>query len=114
LGDARLVTGNCEKGLEFPGFDLIHVAPYPGLSRFNGADKRMVIFVEVFGGVLVLRRIATTDTPAGKTKAQMDPCIARLHALFTNMLAGRLDFDLIQMGASVMHFASPKLTSGVK
>lgn len=68
----------------------------------------MVIFVEVLGCVLILRRIATTDVSAAKAEAQVNPCVPCFYAVFANVLARGLDFDLIEVGASVVHFASPK------
>lgn len=68
----------------------------------------MVIFVEVFGCVLILRGIATTHIPADETEAEVNPCVAHLYALFADVLAGGLDFDLIEVGASVVHFSFSK------
>jgi hypothetical protein len=51
---------------KFARFDLIHVTPNPGLPRFNGTNQRVLGFVEMLGGVLVLGRIATTDVPANQ------------------------------------------------
>ena len=47
--------------------------------------------VKMFGGVLVLRRIAAADVAAGKTHAQMHPRISDLEAIFT---AARARFDV--------------------
>lgn len=43
---------------------LIHIAPDPCLSRFDGTDERMLYFVEVFGSVLVLGRVTTAYVAA--------------------------------------------------
>jgi hypothetical protein len=64
--------------------------------------------------VLVLRRIATCDMPANHAHAQVDPRIARLHAVFTDMLVGFLNFDLIQMSALARHGFSKSLRAVVK
>ena len=62
--------------------------------------------MEVFGGMLVFRRIATTDVPTAQAQAKMHPAIAHLQALFAT-LAMRRDFpDLIEMGA-LSHRFSP-------
>ncbi len=75
----------------------------------------MVIFVEMFGCVLVLRGIATTYMPADETKAQVNPAVAGLYAFFADVLAGGPDFNLIEVGASVVHFASSESwCAGVK
>src|SRR5258708_28741137 len=84
-------------GPNLSGFDFVHIAPDPGLSRLNGADQRMLHFVEMLGRVLVLGRVATADVPAGETQAQMNPGIARLNTLFAHMLVRRSDFDLVQV-----------------
>ena len=46
----------------------------------------MRCFVKVFGGVFVLGRVAATNIAADEAHAQMDPGIAELHAILTNML----------------------------
>ena len=60
-------------------------------------------FVKVFGGVLVLGRVAATDIAADKAHAQVDPGIAGLHALLTNMLVRFSYFDLIEVGTFFWH-----------
>lgn len=39
--------------LQFARVHLVHIAPDPVFSRFNGTNERMSHFLEVFGGVLV-------------------------------------------------------------
>jgi hypothetical protein len=53
--------------------------------------------VEVLGCVLVLGGIAAANVTANQTQPQMDPGIADLHALFTNLLMSASDFDLVEM-----------------
>jgi hypothetical protein len=60
-------------------------------------------FVEMFGGVLVLRRIATAHMSTTETQAQMDPGIASFDAVLTHMLVRLLDFDLVQVGTFFWH-----------
>lgn len=83
--------------------DLIDIAPDPGFSGFNGTHERMLGVMEVLGGVLVLRRVATTHTSTLKTHSQMNPCVARLDALLADafICAGNLDF--FQMRTLVSH-----------
>jgi hypothetical protein len=57
----------------------------------------MVDVMEVFGGVFVLGGIAATHKAARHAHAQVNPRIADLHAIFTDVRIGRGDFDLIQM-----------------
>jgi len=55
----------------------------------------MLRFVKVFGGVFVLGRVAAAHIAADKAHAQVDPGIAGLHAVLTNMLSRFSNFDLI-------------------
>ncbi|MGC2449893.1 MAG: hypothetical protein WA477_19755 [Candidatus Sulfotelmatobacter sp.] len=66
----------------------------------------MVIFVEVFGRVFIPRGITTTHMPTDEAKAQVNPGVADLYAFFADVRAGGLDLDLIEVGASVVHFSS--------
>ncbi len=47
--------------------------------------------------VPVFRGIAAAHVPTGKTQPQMDPGVPSLHAIFTNVLLGFRDLDLICM-----------------
>jgi hypothetical protein len=48
----------------------------------------MVRRVEVFGGVLVLGRIAAANVPAFETEAQVYPCISGFQAVLAAVCAG--------------------------
>jgi len=48
----------------------------------------MVRRVEVFGGMLVLRRIAATNMPAFETDTQVYPCISDFQAILAAVCAG--------------------------
>ncbi len=63
----------------------------------------MRCFVKVFGGVLVLGRVATTDIAADEAHPQMDPSIAGLHALLTNMLVRFSYLNLIKVSTFFWH-----------
>jgi len=72
----------------------------------------MLRLVKVFGGVFVLGRVAATDIAADKAHAQVDPGIAGLHAILTNMFVRFSYFDLIEVGTFFWHrslrmFSSP-------
>jgi hypothetical protein len=99
-------VANRKLSLEFSGHGFVYVAPHPRLARLNRAHQRMLDGMKMLGSVLVLGGIATSDMPANHAHAQVDPRIARLHAVFTDMLVGFLDFDLIQMSALVRHGSS--------
>jgi hypothetical protein len=60
-------------------------------------------FVEMLGRVLVLGRIATAYVSTREAKTQVDPGIAGLGTVFTHMLVGFSDFDLIKVGAFFRH-----------
>ncbi len=57
----------------------------------------MLCAVEVLGGVLILRRIATADVTALQTEAQMHPCVAGFDVVFANVLIGSGKSDPIEM-----------------
>ena len=62
-----------------------------------------MIFVEVFRGVLVLRRVAASDLAARQAKAKMNPRIACFNAFFANMFGGLFHLDLVEMAAFTGH-----------
>ncbi len=57
----------------------------------------MLLAMEVFRGVLVLRRIATAHVPAFHAQAQVHPAVALFQALFADMRIRARDFNLIEM-----------------
>lgn len=59
----------------------------------------MLGVMEVLGGVLILRRVAAADVAAFQTKAQMNPGVAGLHAILTNVFVGLRHVDFIRMFA---------------
>src|ERR1039458_7281520 len=73
-------------GPKFPSLDFVHITPDPRLPRLMGTDERVLRFVEVFGGVLVLGREA---------QAQVNPGVTRLNAVLTDMLICFSNFDLV-------------------
>jgi hypothetical protein len=62
--------------------------------------------VKMLGRVLVLGRIAAADVPAFQAKPQMDPCVAGLDAVFTDMLVRVGNLDLVHMIAAFCHTVS--------
>jgi len=93
-------------GIQFPGLDLVHIAPNPRFSRLNRADQRMIDFVKVFGRVFILGRVAASHMAARQAEAQMYPRVPHLHAFFADMLLGLFDFDLIEVSTLTFHDAS--------
>jgi hypothetical protein len=63
----------------------------------------MRCFVKVFGGVFVLGRVAATDIAADKAHAQMDPGVAELNAVLTNMCSRFSNFDLFKVSTFFWH-----------
>jgi hypothetical protein len=59
--------------------------------------------MEVLGGMLVLRRIAAADLPALQAHAEVDPGISCLYALFTDVLIGVFDLDVVEVSALLRH-----------
>jgi hypothetical protein len=58
--------------------------------------------VEVFAGVLILRRIATTHMAALQAKPKVDPRVAAFQTLLATARRARLDvMNMIQMRARV-------------
>jgi len=63
----------------------------------------MLRFVKVLGGVLVLGRVAAGRMSADHAHTQVNPGIASLNAVFTNMLVRVSYFDLIEVRALFCH-----------
>jgi hypothetical protein len=78
---------------------LIDKTPNPILARLEGSDDRMTSIVEVLRGVLVLGIVTTTDMSAGQAKAQVNPGVAGLQALFTTGCVARDRLDLVPVRA---------------
>jgi hypothetical protein len=53
-------------GPNFPGLDFVYITPDPGLPRLVGTDERVLRFVKMFGGVLILGRVATSYMSASQ------------------------------------------------
>jgi hypothetical protein len=80
---------------------LIDVAPHPGFAGLDGTNQRVLGVMEMLGRVLILRRIAAADVATFETKAQMNPGVASLHAILTNVLVGLRHVNLI--GVFALH-----------
>jgi hypothetical protein len=60
-------------------------------------------FVKVLGRVLILRRVATGDVAADEAHTQVNPGIAELYTLVTDVLLRLSYFYLIEVGAFFGH-----------
>jgi len=58
---------------------------------------------KVFCGVLVFRRIATTNVAAAQTQAQMNPSVAHLEAFFAALGVWFDALDLVEVRARFGH-----------
>ena len=80
--------------------ELVDVAPDPVFVWLERLDQRVARGVEVLGGVLVRRRVAAVDLPAGQAEAQVQPRAADLHTFAAPRGCLRIDVaDLVQMRA---------------
>ena len=59
--------------------------------------------MEVFGGMLILGRVAAAHLAANQAQPQMNPGVADLQALLASAFVGVFDFDLIEMFAGSSH-----------
>lgn len=62
--------------------------------------------MKVFGGVLVLGRVATGSMSTDQAQAQVYPSVADLNAVFADVLVGMPYFNLIEVGAFFGHASS--------
>jgi hypothetical protein len=70
---------------------FVHVTPHPILPGLKGPDDRMFRGVEMFGRMLILRRVAATYMPTGEAETEMDPVVSDLQTVFTT---GSARFDV--------------------
>src|SRR5215813_12526532 len=82
---------------------FVGVTPHPLFARLEGRNHRMFSRVIMFRRVLVRRRIAASDVPAGQAQSQMQPLASAAQTVFTASRAGRYVLNLIQMRACVFH-----------
>src|SRR5881396_943265 len=80
-------------------FEFIDVTPAPIFSGLDRSHDGMRGRMEVFRGVFIFGRIATTDVPAAQAQAKVHPPIPHFQTLFTTSGARFDILDLIEMGA---------------
>src|SRR5258708_3216180 len=73
----------------------------------------MAAVLKMFSGVLILRRIAAAHMPPGHAHAQVNPGVTDFDAVFTDLLVGFRDLDLIQMFAFFCHFRLPTIVRSI-
>jgi hypothetical protein len=102
--------------LDFAGLSLsqkhfVHITPAPVLSRLERLHDGMFGLMEVFGGVLILGRVAAADMTADETFPEVDPGIAHLQALLAAFATGLDLANFFYVGTSclcVWHVLPPK------
>lgn len=109
---AVLLVASCPVGaaidglvsdLEFAGFNLVDITPYPRLTWFDRTNQGMLHLLEMLRRMLVFRRVAAAYVSADKTQSQVNPSVSHFHALFADVRFGCFNFDLIEVRASVVH-----------
>src|SRR5579883_1943934 len=85
---------------------LVEVTPAPVFTRLKGFDDWVPHCLKVFGGMLVLRRIAATNMAAGQAKTKMNPRIAGCKAFLAPISArcDRLNLVAVVTGWHEMSF----------
>ncbi len=82
---------------------LVDVTPTPVFSRLKRLDNWVVSRVEVFGGVLILGRIAATNMPAFEAEAQVYPRVPDSQTILTPIRTGCDWSYLVKMCALCSH-----------
>ena len=80
---------------------LIYVTPAPIFAGFKGLNDGVQGRVKMFGGVLILGRIAARHVAARHAHSEMNPGVAGLDAVFTDIRVCSCDFDLVEVLAFV-------------
>jgi len=107
----RLVPMNTQSGILCDPASLVlygrcqassrpHARSRKGESRRTWSEP---FFLEVFGGVLGLGRIAAAHMSANQAQAQVDPGVSGFHAIFTHVLVSVSELDLVKVAAFVWH-----------
>jgi len=78
-------------------YHLVDITPTPVFSRLKRLDNGVVRRMEVLGGMLVLRRIATANMPAFETEAQVYPRISGFQTILTAIRTGCDSSYLVKM-----------------
>ena len=89
--------------IQLARYDVVDIAPDPGLAWFDGADQGVLGRAEMPGGVLVPGVVATTYVPARQAEPEVHPGVARFEAFLAALLTGMRNLDLFEMGAWLGH-----------
>jgi hypothetical protein len=101
--DTSRADWNEFSGVQLSRLNLVHVAPHPVFLGLDGAYERMLAFVKVFGGVLVLGRVTAANLPALQAEPQMDPSVPHFDTFFAHVLVGAGYLYLVEVHACGGH-----------
>ena len=87
--------------------DLVDVTPAPIFAGLEGLDNGMAAGMEMFGSVLVFRRVTAANMPANKAFAQVYPRVTNFQAILAAISTGRDIPDLIEMRTILCHLFFP-------
>src|SRR5690349_20943869 len=101
-------AGASPSRFKFTYDDLVAIAPDPRFAGFDRTYQRMTGCVKMPARMPVGRRIAAADVSARKTKPQIYPRLAKLHAVLA-IVDGRLEnAGLAQVRATGGHDRAPR------
>src|SRR3954466_4171231 len=77
---------------------FVHITPAPTFGWIIALDDGVLGVMEMLGGVLAARLVATADMATGAAHPQMKPFPAQFEAFLTAFAAGRHRLDRIKVG----------------
>ena len=86
---------------------LIHIAPEPVFSRFDGLHDGMFAPVKMFCGVFILRGITTTNVAADQTQSEMNPGVAFFQTFLAPVTARGHFTNFFDVRASICRHCYP-------
>jgi hypothetical protein len=90
---------------------LVYETPAPTFSGLDGPHDGMLGGMEVFRGVLVLRRIAAADMAAFHAQSQVNPGVAGFQAFFAAASVRLHILDVAGVGAFLHGIIIPRLNA---
>src|SRR5690242_758093 len=96
-------AGCCGFAYHLADETFVHITPTPVLPRLKGLDDWVLGLMKVFGGMLVLRRVAAANVAALQTETQVYPAVAHLQAFLAAFPTRLYIANLTQMRARSGH-----------